>query len=332
MSASDQAERGRDEPIDAEWEPADRKRSRRAVSVSENGVGIGTAITLSVVAAFAGAGMGAIASRSAVFGPALDSIGPGAQGVADGAAGLGPVDARLRQLESKFTAVETATGGTDGAALTGRLIALQDTVNGLKTRVGDADFAAIAAQVQRLQADTDTIRAQSESAAIAARAAFAVAAASEAARASGPFEQAFATLETILPGDPNIVALAPLARAGAPSRQELKEQFASMEDDVVRAARISASGAGFWGRVQAFLAQFVTIQRTGEGDTPVGMVERASGRLASDDIAGAVAELSRLTGPAAQVAGPWIQRARARLEIDARLAAIRAELSRGRSS
>jgi hypothetical protein len=331
MSASDQAERGRDEPIDAEWEPADRKRSRRAVSVGENGVGIGTAITLSVMAAFAGAGMGAVASRSAVFGPALDSIGPGKLNVAGGG-DLGPVDARLRQLESKFMAVETATGGTDSAAITGRIIALQETVNGLQARVGESDFAAIAAQVQRLQADTDTIRAQSESAAIAARAAFAVAAASEAARASGPFEQAFATLETILPGDPNIVALAPLARAGAPSRQELKEQFAAMEDDVVRAARISGSGAGFWGRVQAFLAQFVTIQRTGEGDTPVGMVERASGRLASDDIAGAVAELSRLTGPAAQVAGPWVQRARARLEIDARLAAIRAELSRGRSS
>lgn len=331
MSASDQAERGRDEPIDAEWEPADRKRSRRTVSVGENGVGIGTAITLSVVAAFAGAGMGAVASRSPVFGPALDSIGPGKLNAAGGG-DISPVDARLRQLESKFTAVETATGGADGAAIAGRIIALQETVNSLQTRVGDSDFAAIAAQVQRLQADTDTIRAQSESAAIAARAAFAVAAASEAARASGPFEQAFATLETILPGDPNIVALAPLARAGAPSRQELKEQFAAMEDDVVRAARISASGAGFWGRVQAFLAQFVTIQRTGEGDTPVGMVERASGRLASDDIAGAVAELSRLTGPAAQVAGPWIQRARARLEIDARLAAIRAELSRGRSS
>jgi len=322
MSASDQ-------PIDAEWEPTDRKRARRTETVSEGGVGLSTAITLSVVAAFAGAGMGAVASRS----PAFDALGADTQGAAPApSVDLGPVDARLRQLESKFASVDTASAGVDGAEITGRVLTLQETVAALQNRIGGADLAAMAAQVARLQADTDTIRAQSDAAAVAARAAFAVAAASEAARASGPFEQAYATLETILPGNPNIIALAPLARAGAPSRQELKEQFAAMEDDVVRAARISASGAGFWGRLQAFLAQFVTIQRTGEGDTPVGMVERASGRLANDDIAGAVAELSRLTGPAAQVAGPWIQRARARLEIDARLAAIRAELSRGRTT
>ena len=327
MSASD-AERGRDEPIDVEWEPA-RGRGRR---VASDGVGMGAVIVSSVLAAVAGAGMGAAASRSPAFAPMLASFGPAsAQGVVSSAAN-GGVDQRLRQLESRWTQVETATGGTDAAAIAGRMIALQETVTGLQGRIGDANLAAMATQVAQLQADTDTIRKQSESAALAARAAFAVAAAAEAARASGPFEQAYATLETILPGDPNIVALAPLARSGAPSRQELKDQFSSMQDSIIRAARISAAGAGFWGRLQAFFAQFVTVERTGEGDTPVGMVERAGGRLQSDDLAGAVAELSRLTGPAAQVAGPWIQRARARLEIDARLAAIRAELSRGRST
>ncbi len=327
MSASD-AERGRDEPIDAEWEPAGRGRGRR---VTSDGVGMGAVIVSSILAAFGGAGMGAYASRSPAFAPLLDSFGPAAaQGVVSNVGG--PVDQRLKQLESRWAQVETATGGTDAAAIAGRMIELQSSVNGLQSRIGDANLAAMAQQVAQLQADTDTIRKQSESAALAARAAFAVAAAAEAARASGPFEQAYATLETILPGDPNIVALAPLARSGAPSRQELKDQFSGMEDSIVRAARISAAGAGFWGRMQAFLAQFVTVRRTGEGDTPTGMVERASSRLQSDDVAGAVAELSRLTGPAAQVAGPWIQRARARLEIDARLAAIRAELSRGRST
>jgi len=324
MSASDQ-------PIDAEWEPAGADRTRKRESAGpENGVTLGAAITMSVVAAFAGAGMGATAAHTPMFDKKSDA-GPDAvpQIPLNDTSAL---EARLKEIEAKFTAVETAAVDPADPSLTGRMMALQESVASLQARIGGADFATIAAQVQRLQADTDTIRAQSESAAIAARAAFAVAAASEAARASGPFEQAYATLESILPGNPNIVALAPLARAGAPSRQELKEQFSSMEDDIIRAARVSASGAGFWGQVQAFLAQFVTVQRTGESDTPVGMVERASGRLASDDVAGAVAELSRLTGPAAQVAGPWVQRARARLEIDARLAAIRQDLSRGRTT
>ncbi|MDZ4778436.1 MAG: mitofilin family membrane protein [Alphaproteobacteria bacterium] len=324
MSASDQ-------PIDAEWEPTAAERARRRESASsEGGVNLGTAITLSVVAAFAGAGMGATASNSSMFDKTSDAPADAVPQIPLN--DVRALEARLKEIEARFTAVETAAVDPDDPSLTGRMMALQDSIASLQTRIGGADLAAMSAQVQRLQADTDTIRAQSESAAIAARAAFAVAAASEAARASGPFEQAYATLETILPGNPNIVALAPLARAGAPSRQELKEQFSSMEDDIVRAARVSASGAGFWGQVQAFLAQFVTVQRTGEGDTPVGMVERASGRLSSDDVAGAVAELSRLTGSAAQVAGPWVQRARARLEIDARLAAIRQDLSRGRTT
>lgn len=320
MSASDHGE-----PIDAEFE--EPERPQRA---SAGGASLGTVIACSMIAAVGGAGMGAAASRAPALQPALDSFGPRAEIARLGDDGA--VDQRLAMLESRWAQVETATGGTDGAAIAARMIELQNNVNGLQSRLGDANLVALATQVADLQAQTDTIRKQSDSAAVAARAAFAVAAAAEAARASGPFEQAYATLETILPGDPNIIALAPLAQRGAPSRQELKEQFASMENKVVRAARISAAGAGFWGRLQAFLAQFVTVRRTGEGDTPTGMVERASARLQSDDVAGAVAEMSRLTGPAAQVAGPWIERARARLEIDARLAAIRAELSRGRTT
>lgn len=321
---SDRSERG-DEPIDAEFEETSRRRQRTA-----SGVSLGVVVACSTAAALGGAAMGAVATRAPALAPALDALGPRA--VVQTADADRAVDARIAQLEARWAQVETATGGTDSAAIAGRMVALQNTVNGLESRIGDANFAAIAAQVAALQAETDTIRAQSNSAAIAARAAFAVAAAAEAARASGPFEQAYATLETILPGDPNIVALAPLAKTGAPSRQELKDQFDTLEGKIVRAARISAAGAGFWGRLQAFLAQFVTVRRTGESETPTGMVERASARLASDDVAGAVAELSRLTGPAAQVAGPWVQRARTRLEIDARLAAIRAELSRGRTT
>jgi hypothetical protein len=321
MSASDHAE-----PIDAEFEEPQRGRQRRS---AQGGASLGAVIACSALAAVGGAAMGAVATRAPALAPALNAFGPPVDATA---ADDGAIDARLAQLESRWAQVETATGGTDGAAIAARMIELQNSVNGMQSRIGDANFAAVAAQVAELQAQTDTIRRQSDSAALAARAAFAVAAAAEAARASGPFEQAYATLETILPGDPNIVALAPLAQTGAPSRQELKDQFSSMESKVVRAARISAAGAGFWGRLQAFLAQFVTVRRTGEGDTPTGMVERASARLASDDIAGAVAEMSRLTGPAAQVAGPWVERARARLEIDARLAAIRAELSRGRTT
>lgn len=317
MSAGDFAEGNRND----QGEAADKRR----------GVGLGAVIACSTIAAVSGAGLGAVATRAPETARLLDSVAPSDARVLVASANQLTAQ-RLAEIEARFQQVETASASAESAIVAGKLAALQQTVTSLQGRIGEADYTAIAREVAALRADTDTIRKQSESAATAARAAFAVAAAAEAARASGPFEPAFATLEAILPGDPNVMALAPLARTGAPSRQELKDLFEDMQEKIVRAARISTAGAGFWGRVQIFLAQFVTIQRSGESDTPVGMVERAAARLEGDDVAGAVAEMSRLTGPAAQVASPWLRQARARLEIDARLAAIRVELSRGRSS
>jgi hypothetical protein len=278
-------------------------------------------LAFSAISAVAGATGGAIGAHAPAVRQAVGAI--------DGSAP--PVDALKKRVDAAEQARFQLMNANDASALAGRLSSVADEVNALKGRVGDGDFTALSNQVAKLQSETDIIKAQSDAAAEAARAAFAVSAAYEAARASGSFEQAYTTLETILPADPNVQALAPLARSGAPSREELKQNFDLMQDDIIKAARISAAGAGFWGRVQAFLAQFVTVRRSGEGETPVGIVERASGRLAADDVPGAVAELSRLTGPAAQVIAPWLHKARARIEIDIRLAAIRQELSRVRS-
>src|SRR5262249_37576868 len=140
----------------------------------------------------------------------------------------------------------------------------------------------------------------------AARAAFAVAAATDASRSSGPFVQAFAALQSVLPEDPNVIALAPLSRKGAPTRTQLRGALAQMELETVGAARQAEAGGGFWGQVQAGLAQFIVIRQAGEVDTPNSVVDRASARIAADDLNGAVAELSRLTGPPAKVVQPWL--------------------------
>ncbi len=140
--------------------------------------------------------------------------------------------------------------------------------------------------------------------------------------------QAFAALQSVLPEDPNVIALAPLSRKGAPTRTELRDEFAKMELEIVRAARQAEAGGGFWGQVQAALAQFIVVRQAGEIDTPISVVDRASARIAADHLNGGVAELPRLTGPPAKVVQPWLSKARLRIEIDARLAAIRAELSR----
>jgi hypothetical protein len=77
------------------------------------------------------------------------------------------------------------------------------------------------------------------------------------------------------------------------------------------------------------LAQWIVVRRSGEGDTPAGVVDRADQRVAADDLDGAVRELTRLSGASRATAQPWINDAQRRIEIDRRLAAIRSTLARG---
>jgi len=334
MSNNDAA--GHGEPIDVEFEPAERHRPYRR---SPEGVGYGTAFTLAVLAAGGGAAAGALAPRVPEIRAAMDQVLP-EPGVQPASASIpapnaGALEQRLAAIESvvnmPLAEAATASGG-DPANTAARVFAIQaglrDVQTQLQTIPSSTQIAGLTSEVQRMQQALPAIEANSRSAAEAARAAFAVAAAAEASRSSGPFEQAYASLQALLPNDPNVVALAPLARTGAPTRNELRDRFLDIEVDIIRAARQSQAGAGFWGRIQAALAQWVTVRRRGEGDTPAGVVERAEARLAADDLAGAIQELSRLSGPAAQVAAPWLRDARKRLDIDTRLAAIRTELSR----
>lgn len=332
MSGND----ARGEPIDVEFEPAERDRTYRRPP--PQGIGFGTALTLAVVSAGVGAAGGALAPRIPEIRTVLDQTLPEAPAepvaAAEAAASnLASLEQRIAALESVVNAplaeIESAGGPAD---VTARVFAIQAGLRDVQTQLGQipsaSQISGLTAEVQRMQESLPAIEASSRTAAEAARAAFAVAAAAEASRSSGPFEQSYASLQALLPNDPNVLALAPLARSGAPTRNELRDRFADIEIDIIRAARAAQSGAGFWGRLQAALAQWIVVRRSGEGDTPSGVVERAAQRLAADDLAGAITELSRLSGPARQVAEPWLREARKRLEIDTRLAAIRTELSR----
>lgn len=332
MSTSDAGERGRAEPIDVDFEPAERSYGH-----GSGGIGLGSAFVLAVLAAGTGAAGGALAPRvpeiNALLNKALPETAQTASGgavTADAAA----LDTRLDQIEAVMNTpfAEAASAGPDGANVAARVFALQSglqDVQGRLSRMPSTDqVAALVTEVQRLQQELPAVAAQSRTAAEAARAAFAVAAAAEASRSSGPFEQSYASLQALLPQDPNVVALAPLARTGAPTRAELRDSFADIDNEIIRVARQAQAGAGFWGRIQSALAQWIIVRRAGEGDTPAGVVERAEARLRADDLAGAIEELNRLSGPPAQVAQPWLANAQRRLEIDQRLAAVRTELSR----
>lgn len=331
MSSHDEAERGRAEPIDVDFEPADHGYVR-------NGIGGGTALVLAVLAAGAGAAGGAIAPRVPAINAALNRVAPVA---ADGAPTTAGQPQSLATLDHRVAAIETvmntplaaaASGETSDSGTNARVFALQaglrDVQSQLSRMPSTEQVAQLVTEVRSLEEQLPAVAAQARTASEAARAAFAVAAAADASSHSGPFEESVASLSALLPDDPNVAALTPLARVGAPTRVELRDRFGRIENDIIRAAQQSQAGAGFWGRIQAALAQWIIIRRSGEGDTPSGVVERAGQRLDADDLAAAIEELNHLSGAPKRVAQPWINDAQRRLEIDRRLATIRTELSR----
>lgn len=320
------------EPIDVEFEEARAPRYRRR---SSGGLDFGSALVLAILAAGAGAAGGAFAPRIPQVRAAMDQVLPDPAAARTTPNGVAAVDQRLRRIEGIMDtplAEAASAGDVTGANVAARVFQVQsglaDVQRQLQQIPSASQVAGLTAEVQRMQQELPAIEASARTAQEAARAAFAVAAASDASRTSGPFEQSYASLQALLPNDPNVAALAPLARTGAPTRNELRDQFDTIQIDIIRAARSSQAGAGFWGRIQAALAQWVVVRRRGEGDTPAGIVERADARLAAEDLQGAIAQVSRLSGPAAQVAAPWLRNARRRNEIDTRFVAIRAELSR----
>lgn len=333
MSTTERADRGRDEPIDVEFEPAAREYRGRG------GVSAGTAAVLAVIAAGVGAAGGAVAPRVPQINAALDRSFPAAESAAAPGARNAPsaadLDARLDRIEAIMNTplASAASAQIQPSDTTARVFALQSGLRDVETRLqqmpSTTQVAELVGEVRQLQEQLPAVAADARAAITASRAAFAVSAAAEAANSSGPFEQSYASLQSLLPQDPNVVALGPLARTGAPTRAELRARFDEIDNDIVRSWRESQAGAGFWGRIQAFFAQWIVVRSSGEGDTPAGVVERAEQRLAANDLAGAVQEVNRLSGAPKQVAQRWLNDAQRRLEIDQRLAAIRTQLSRG---
>ncbi len=324
----DDAERRRAEAIDAEYEEPGYRGEPRG------GIGFGTAAALAILAAGVGAAGGAIAPRMPAVQSALNSAFPAETQSAEPAAADSAVDQRLAAIEEVINAplAYAANDGAGDSGTTARVFALQSGLREVEARLNampsSEQVSALIAEVRALQEELPAVAEEARAAAIAARASYAVVAATEAAGSSGPFVQAHGALAALLPNDPNVAALEPLARIGAPTRGELRDRFETLDNEILRASHQSQAGAGFWGRIQATLAQWIIVRRSGAGDTPEGIVERAQAHLAANRLREAIQELNRLPEASKRVAQPWINDATRRLEIDERIVAIRTELSR----
>jgi hypothetical protein len=222
--------------------------------------------------------------------------------------------------------------------------ALVARVAGIETRLTALDPTGSAgAIIAALQTDVVALKAQVEALRVAAAqaaagpspaAAFAVLSVAQAAARSAPFTGEYQALAAALPNAPEVTALAPFARTGAPTPQQLSEDWTAVEANVLTAMREAAASEGDWlSRIGAMLSGLVQVRATGAptGNGADAIAARVRLRLDRDDLAGAVTEVARLTGAPAAAAADWRRQAEARLALDARIAALRGAIDRPRA-
>jgi hypothetical protein len=190
------------------------------------------------------------------------------------------------------------------------------------------------AEVERLNGRITALEASQKSVADAAVAALAVATLAEAAGTSRPFGPELLALERVLPGSPDLRALEPLSRTGAPTRAGLATQFGNLAGRAASAARNPGVEADLFSRIRYALSSIVSIRYVGstKGSTPDAMLARAQALLDEGDVEGAVAALDPLNDSSRDVLAPWFVAANRRIEIDRHVSAVRtdalAELAR----
>jgi hypothetical protein len=154
-----------------------------------------------------------------------------------------------------------------------------------------------------------------------------------------PFEREYDAAERALAFDSKadglLQPLAQWAESGIPTPAELRETLESQGSDIVRAA-LFENAHTWWENLVARVKALVIARPaadsdipaagTPEGDRPPAIVARAEAKLADDDVAGAVSELSALSGAAADTAGAWLAAARARVGADRAMTALEGTL------
>jgi hypothetical protein len=225
---------------------------------------------------------------------------------------------------------------TDFDALVARVAGIETRLTALDpTGSAGAVIAALQTDVAALKAQVETLRLAAAQAAAgpSPAAAFAVLSVAQAAARSAPFPGEHQALAAALPNAPEVAALAPFARTGAPTSQQLAEDWPAIEANVLTAMREAAASEGDWlSRIGAMLSGLVQVRATGAptGDGADAIAARVRLRLDRDDLAGAVSEVARLTGAPAAAAADWRRQAEARLALDARIAALRGAIDRPR--
>jgi hypothetical protein len=279
---------------------------------------------------------------------ALESaLAANAEGSGDAAAlealggGLAEVQNNLTAARGRLDLVETRAA--EAEALRDKLAVLEEQVAALAASAGvGEEVAALKARIEALADLESRVAALAESATVARGAAtdetavvLAVFQLRDALRGSGPFAAELTTLQSLAAGQDDAALadlIAPLgahAAAGIPNLIALKATFPAAAREIVAQGQGSADDDWVDGMLRR-LSGLVTVRRVGpvEGSGAGAVVARAEVELIADNLAGALAELDGLSGPAAQAANRWRAQAEARLAAERALAGLGQSIAR----
>lgn len=278
--------------------------------------------------------------------------------LADLEAELASVRDDVAQAASRLAVIESANGDSEAAAaIAARLDAIAADAETARLRAEEALAApnALSSEVEslgtRLNTVADTVRVQGRAidqlssstsvltrrvtgvsaptrlAATGAAAALSLANLQDAALSGRPFATEYEAAMEYFSDSADMIVLGDFAEAGAPTPAALAASFRSAAAAARDAER--PQGGGFIDRLARGVTGLVTVRRLDAPatDTAADVVVRAQRRLSQNDLAGAVAEMARLTGPSAEAAAQWIAEAGARVEVEARLEAIQQSFS-----
>ena len=223
---------------------------------------------------------------------------------------LEPLRADIAGLSGRLTAIETRLAALDPTGTGGAIIAsLQTEIATLKVTV-----ANLQQQIAQTPSPATT---------------FAIMSLAEAAGRNGSFMPEFEAVRSALPYLPEVSALEPLAKTGAPTRGLLREEFMDLSAEVNKAqqqAQKQEKGlTGFFHNL--FANAFKVEVKQNNQNNPSEILARAKTKLDLDDLQGAIAELQTLPN-APQSVGKWIEEAKRRQDLEVKISTLRAAIER----
>ena len=206
---------------------------------------------------------------------------------------------RLGSLEGKSATAADLQAAKDAlAALTTRI----ETLGQRLARVENSDLLTLAHRASLATAVANLTRAS---------------------QGSSPFKTEYDAVAALYPGDVAVDEIAPIAARGIPTVGTLIATFGNAADDAMDAERVAA-GKDTWTRLSANFMSLISSRAVGEtaGTSTESRLARAELRLKAGDLNAAVKELSAIKGAARAPLTPWLSQAKARVKLEATLAAL----------